>query len=64
MAAVSIQFTPRSRARWMAAMDSLSSLRSPGEFPIAAADGPGTEADRGKVEIGISKGSQLRSCGS
>ena len=39
-------------------------LRSPGEFPIAAADGPGAEADRGELEVGVAESLEHLCCGS
>ena len=47
---MSIQLTPCSSARWIAAIDCVVVLRSPAELPAPAADRPGAEADAGDLE--------------
>ena len=42
---------------WIAAMESLSSW-GPQELPVAAADGPGAEADGGELKVGVAEGPQ------
>ena len=51
-AAVSIQLTPSSSARWIAAIDSSSSWGPHAELPAAAADRPRAEADARDLESG------------
>ena len=59
---MSIQLTPSSRARWIAAIDSLVVLRAPAELPAAAADRPGAEADAGDLEAGVAELCGLELC--
>ena len=63
MAAVSIQLTPRSRARWMAAMESLSSWgpQANSQLPPPMAQAP--KPIGGEVEVGVAESPNVLHCG-